>query len=87
MLLPWYAKVSRKIKVSAKTPGTPSNVMKFGFIVQNKENQQWIWLALDLNTREIVGCYGGARSQKSAQKLGESLPPVYRQGAVCYTDF
>ncbi|PSP02421.1 MAG: IS1 family transposase, partial [Cyanobacteria bacterium SW_12_48_29] len=21
----------------------------------NKENQQWIWLALDVNTKEIVG--------------------------------
>jgi insertion element IS1 protein InsB len=29
----------------------------------------------------------GDRTAKSAQKLWESLPGVYRQCAVCYTDF
>jgi len=37
-------------------------------------------------TREIVGVYIGERSQEG-QKLVEFLPPVYRQCAVCYTDF
>ena len=27
------------------------------------------------------------RSSHSAKQLWQSLPPVYRQGAVCYTDF
>ena len=52
-----------------------------------KRNKQWIWLALDTNTREIVGFYLGARSHKGALGLWKSLPPVYRQCAVCYTDF
>ena len=47
----------------------------------------WVWLALDVETREIVGCYIGDRSGASTQKLWDSLPPVYRQGAVCYTGF
>jgi len=52
--------------------------------VGNKENKQWIWLALDTKTREIVGVYVGDRSRESAKKLWKSLPPVYRQcaGAV-----
>jgi insertion element IS1 protein InsB len=29
--------------------------------VDNKGNKQWIWLALDTDTREIVGVYIGAR--------------------------
>ena len=29
----------------------------------------------------------GDRSRKSREELWKSLPPVYRQGAVCYTDF
>ncbi len=55
--------------------------------VSNKNNKQWIWLALDKETREIVGVYIGDRSKESAQKFWESLPPVYRQCAVYYTDF
>ena len=55
--------------------------------VQNKGNKQWIWLALDVTTKEIVGVYVGARDQTGAQGLWDSLPPVYRQCAVAYTDF
>jgi len=53
--------------------------------VENKENQQCVWLALDAETREIVGVLGiVVRYQKSA--LWNSMPPVYRQCAVIYTD-
>lgn len=34
-----------------------------------------------------MGCYIGDRSGESAQKLWQSLPAVYRQCAVIYTDF
>lgn len=55
--------------------------------VDDKDNAQWVWLAIDTLTREIVGCYIGDRSGVSAQKLWESLPALYRQCAICYTDF
>ena len=55
--------------------------------VDNKGNKQWVWLALDVNTREIVGVYIGDRDEKAAEKLWNSLPPAYRQCAVAYTDF
>ena len=55
--------------------------------VGNKGNKQWIWLALDVETREIVGVYVGARSEEGAKQLWASLPWVYRQCAVAYTDF
>ncbi len=54
--------------------------------VDSKENQQWVWLALDAQTREIVGVHIGDRSAVSAQALWDSMPPVYRQCAVIYTD-
>ena len=44
-------------------------------------------MALDRKTREIVGVFLGDRSRQSAQKLWDSLPSVYRQCAVSYTDF
>lgn len=55
--------------------------------VGNKENKQWVWLAIDRETREVVGFALGDRSQVTAQKLWASLPGVYRQCAVCYTDY
>ena len=55
--------------------------------VGSKQNKRWIWLAIDQATREIVGVYIGDRSRKGAKGLWQSLPPVYRQCAVCYTDF
>ncbi|MFP4222064.1 MAG: IS1 family transposase, partial [Phormidium sp.] len=54
--------------------------------VDHKGNKQWVWLALDAETREIIGAYVGLRSAESAQKLWDSLPNVYRQCAVIYTD-
>ncbi len=41
---------------------------------------------MDKKTREIVGCYVGERGEIGAKALWKSLPPVYRQCAVCYTD-
>jgi IS1 family transposase len=55
--------------------------------VNDKGNKQWIWLALDVKTREIVGVYVGERSEQGVQQLWNSLPGVYRQCAVAYTDF
>lgn len=55
--------------------------------MDNKGNKQWVWLALDADSREIVGVYIGARDEGAAQKLWQSLPAVYRQCAIAYTDF
>ncbi len=55
--------------------------------VGNKKNKQWIWLALDIETKEIVGVYVGSRSRDGAIGLWQSMPALYRQCAVCYTDF
>ncbi|CAK0765330.1 insertion element IS1 protein InsB [Gammaproteobacteria bacterium] len=44
-------------------------------------------MAIDRDTGEIVGVHIGDRSEKSARALWDSLPSVYRQCAVSYTDF
>ena len=54
--------------------------------VDNKGKEKWVWLALDVQTREIVGLYIGDRSAESARGLWKSLPSVYRQCALIYTD-
>ena len=55
--------------------------------VRSQHNKQWILLGIDTSTKEIVGVYIGKRDRGGAQGLWDSLPPVYRQCAVSYTDF
>jgi IS1 family transposase len=63
--------------------------------VDDKGNKQWVWLALEVETREMVGCHIGdpcgiceaARSKDSALALWQSMPAVYRQCAMIYTDY
>jgi insertion element IS1 protein InsB len=54
--------------------------------VEKKANKQWIWLAIDTISGQVVGFYVGDRSEKSAQKLWESIPEEYRKDAIVYTD-
>jgi IS1 family transposase len=54
--------------------------------VQKKANKQWIWLAMDAKTRQIIAFYVGDRSRKSFQKLWAMIPKAYRQHATFYTD-
>ena len=53
--------------------------------MSNKKNRQWVWLALDRQTREIVGCYIGSRGEEGAIGLWQSLPECYLE-AQTYTD-
>jgi insertion element IS1 protein InsB len=55
--------------------------------VGSQEQQVWLWLALDAETRLIVGVAIGPRHKATAEDLGYSLPPDYRQRAGCFTDF
>ena len=59
--------------------------MKCG--VGKKGNRYWIWLAIDVETSKIVGVHIGSRDKQGAQGLWDSLPEVYRQSAISYTDF
>jgi len=83
-----YAAVPRVIQVSPKKKGKLTiQCDELWSFVDNKGNKQWVWLAIDAKTREIVGVYIGARDESAARELWKSLPPVYRQCAVAYTDF
>ena len=55
--------------------------------VDNKKNEVYIWLAIDRDSRKIIGSFVGDRTRKSARKLWASLPEVYQQCAFSYTDF
>ncbi|NET11183.1 MAG: IS1 family transposase [Symploca sp. SIO2B6] len=50
--------------------------------VDHKGNKQWAWLAIDAQTREIIGCVIGDRSEATARALWDSSPGGDRQCAV-----
>ena len=83
-----YQQVERQVNVRAQKKGRLTIECDEAWsFVGNKANKRWIWLAINRETREIVGVYIGERSHVGAQGLWEALPPVYRQCAVCYSDF
>ena len=83
-----YKVVPRQVQVTPKPKGALSVQMdELWSFVDGKGNKQWVWLALDVSTREIVGCHIGDRSKDSALALWQSMPAVYRQCAmIFYTD-
>ncbi len=54
--------------------------------VKKKENKQWIWIAMDAKTRQVIAFYVGDRSRRSAKRLWAKIPEAYRQHATFYTD-
>ena len=83
-----YENVSRQVEVTSKKKASLTiECDEMWSFVGHKKNKQWIWLALDRDTREIVGVYVGSRNVKGAKALWDSLPSVYRQCAAGYTDF
>jgi insertion element IS1 protein InsB len=54
--------------------------------VQKKANKQWIWIAMEAITRQVIAFHVGDRSRKSAKCLWAKIPPAYRQHATFYTD-
>jgi insertion element IS1 protein InsB len=54
--------------------------------VRSKAEPAWVWVALDRETRQVVACCLGDRSQESCRYLWEQVPAPWRE-ATCYTDF
>jgi insertion element IS1 protein InsB len=54
--------------------------------VQKKANKQWIWIAMDATSRQVIAFHVGDRSRRSAKRLWAKIPEVYRQHAIFYTD-
>jgi insertion element IS1 protein InsB len=82
-----YEAVPHRVEVlpKAKAPLAVQMDAWWSF-VDDKGNKQWVWLALDVATREIVGCHIGDRSADSALALWRSMPAVDRQCAMIDTD-
>lgn len=76
-------------------PSRPENVLlsrlaaeadELQSFIGKKANKQWLWLAMDVRTRQALAFQVGDRSRQSAQKLWNKIPAVYREHATFYTD-
>jgi IS1 family transposase/transposase-like protein len=82
------ARIPRQIEASVTSPGRLTiECDELWSFVNSKKNDVYVWLAIDRNSRKIVGCFVGDRTRKSARQLWTSLPEVYQQCTVAYTDF
>jgi insertion element IS1 protein InsB len=54
--------------------------------VRQKANKQWIWIAMDATTRQVIAFHVGDRSRDSAKELWAKIPLGYREQATFHTD-
>jgi insertion element IS1 protein InsB len=54
--------------------------------VKKKAHKQWIWIAMDAKTRQIIAFHVGDRSRDSAGQLWANIPMGYREQAIFHTD-
>jgi insertion element IS1 protein InsB len=68
-------------------PNSPTDVMllqleaeadELWSFVQRKANRQWIWIAMDATTRQVIAFHVGDRSRDSAKELWAKIPLVYQ---------
>lgn len=82
-----YQTVPHRVDIERKKGRLTIQCDEMWSFVGHKGNKQWIWLALDVDSHAIVGLHVGSRDRHGARQLWHAMPPVYRQCAVCYTDF
>jgi insertion element IS1 protein InsB len=55
-------------------------------LVKKKENKQWMWIAMEAKTRQVMAFHVGDRSRRSAKRLWAKIPEASRQHATFDTD-
>jgi insertion element IS1 protein InsB len=54
--------------------------------VGKKANKQWLWIAMDAQTRQVIAFHVGDRSRETAKELWAKIPLGYREQARFHTD-
>lgn len=55
--------------------------------VGNKENKQWIWLALNPANRQILALHVGGRGATDAELFYQKMPSVFKENAAFFSDY
>ena len=54
--------------------------------VGSRKNEVWIWLALEVNSRKVIGYTVGDRSINTFKRLWDAIHPKIKRKAIFYTD-
>lgn len=54
--------------------------------VHNKENKQYVWIAMHTGSRQVIAFHVGDRSRASARELWEKIPKWVRDNGLFHTD-
>ena len=79
------------VKLSASSPTVivqrlEAELDELWSCVGNKANRQWVWIAMDATTRQVIAFNVGDRSGKSARSLWAKIPTAYQEQTTFYTD-
>jgi IS1 family transposase len=55
-------------------------------LVHKKAYKQWIWIAMDATSRQVMAFHVGDRRRTNATRLWAQMPRASRQHAPFYTD-
>jgi insertion element IS1 protein InsB len=53
--------------------------------VEQKDNQQWLWVVLCRRTRQVIAYYIGDRTEQSCEELWKLIPEDYK-GCYSFSD-
>jgi insertion element IS1 protein InsB len=76
-------------------PGDPTDVVvqrleaeadEMWSFVGKRANKQWLWIAMDARTRQVIAFHVGDRSRESGAQLWAKVPEVYQRQVVFHTD-
>ncbi|MFI3189258.1 hypothetical protein BCS42_08290 [Crenothrix sp. D3] len=45
--------------------------------VGNKDNKQWIWIAIDVHTRQVIAFHIGSRDKDAAREPWQKIPVLF----------
>ena len=81
-----FVQLPAKFKRAVKLLRLRAEADEMWSFVGEKTNKPWVWIAIEVETRQVIAFYVSDRSRKSARKLWRQIPDHYRQQASFDTD-
>jgi insertion element IS1 protein InsB len=88
-----YAQLPDDLCVATNSPGRRVRLLRLEAeldelwsFVGRRADKQWLWLAFDKESRQVLAFFVGDRSRESARKLWRRIPAPYRERATFYSD-